>query len=143
MKLLLILAPVALLAACQPAATEDEAPTAPPEQPIEIPPPPGAEPAAAVPAFVGIWAADTDWCLNPSGDHRPVQLTETRFSGYENSCEITEVTPTDVGWTATFTCAAEGQISTEPVAIEADTQTLEINWFAQGGQSVEWRRCPA
>lgn len=136
---MLFLVPIALLAACQ--RTED-APEAPMPEPVEVPPPPGAAPVQGEPAFVGVWSADPAWCLNPNGANRPVQLTRTRFTGYENSCEITQVTPTDVGWTATFTCVAEGQITTEPVSMEADAETLEINWINQGGQSVEWRRCP-
>lgn len=143
MKPLFLFAPLVLLCACQP-APDEAPPSAPPVTPVEIPLPAGVEPADPVPAFVGIWSAEEAWCLNPDGERRPVQLTESRFTGYENTCEITQVTPTDVGWTATFTCIAEGEITTQPVAIEANDQTLEINWIEDsGGQSVEWRRCPA
>lgn len=143
MKALLIPTAALMLAACQPAGDAD-----PGELPPDAPPPadsadlaPPPEPGGDL-AFVGSWAADPAWCSNTTGPERPVVITETEFRGYENTCQITGLQPADGGWTATFVCQAEGTTTSEPVGIEADTDTLELTWIDQG-QSVEWRRCPA
>lgn len=151
MRLLLISAAVLALAACQPAG--DEAPgdlpaDAPLTTPVEDQSPAAdtpvePEPAQTQsPAYVGFWVAELDWCSNTVGPEQPLEITETTFYGYENHCEITQVEPSDEGWSATFVCEAEGETSSHPVGIEADARHLEITWIDEG-YSVDWRRCPA
>lgn len=136
MKYALIISVAVVLAGCQPAQeTKSEAPPSPPQAP--------AGPAAPEPppAFVGTWAAEPSWCSNSIGPERPITVSETTFQGYENTCEITELQPTEAGWDATFACQAEGQASSHPVQIEANRERLEITWVSEG-YDVEWRRCP-
>lgn len=130
---LLLCAGALLLAACQPTAQEApaDAPAAP-ETPA---------PVDATPAFVGRWAAEANWCANTMGPERPIELTETEFRGYENTCQISDLAEADGGWTATLACQAEGETRSQPVRIEADTERLMIAWQGDG-YDVEWRRCP-
>ena len=140
-RYLLMSAAAFALAACEPA---DEAPDAlPDETPAETPvtpaPTPGPTPTPA--GYVGAWAADPAWCENTTGPERPVRITATRFEGYENSCDITEVQPADGGWTATFTCQAEGMTNVEQVGLQPDGDRLELTWTGSG-QAVTFTRCP-
>ncbi|MBN8552836.1 MAG: hypothetical protein J0L52_08075 [Caulobacterales bacterium] len=141
MKVTLPLVVAAFLAACQPAA--DQAADADADRAEESVSPSGQAPAAEPPpAYVGSWVADLAWCQNTVGPERPIVVTATEFQGYENTCQITQVSPTDSGWDATFVCQAEGTTSNHPVGIQANADRLEVSW-RQEGYSVAWRRCPA
>ena len=140
-RYLILPAAVLALAACEPAAEAPEAPPAEPSAgaPVTLEPTPTPEPTPA--AYVGAWAADPAWCENTTGPERPVRITATRFEGYENSCDMTEVQPADGGWTATFTCQAEGMTNVESVDMRPSGDQLELTWIGSG-QSVTFTRCP-
>ena len=137
-RYLILSAAVLALAACEPAAEAPEAPPAEPSAGAPETPEPTSEPTPA--AYVGAWAADPAWCENTTGPERPVRITATRFEGYENSCDMTEVQPADGGWTATFTCQAEGMTNVESVDMRPSGDQLELTWGS--GQSVTFTRCP-
>ena len=141
MRVVLIPAAALMLVACQP-NDDGRLDTADPDTRAAAPRAPESSSVPAPAAYVGRWAADLTWCANTIGPERPIQITETQFQGYENTCEITERQAADDGWTATFVCQAEGQVSTHPVRIVANGTRLAITWIDEG-YDVDWRRCPA
>ena len=140
-RYLILPAAVLALAACEPAAEAPEAPPTEPSAGAPVTPEPTPEPIPTPAAYVGAWAADPAWCEYTTGPERPVRITATRFEGYENSCDMTEVQPADGGWTATFTCQAEGMTNVESVDMRPSGDQLELTWIGSG-QSVTFTRCP-
>lgn len=98
---------------------------------------PGAGPAS----FVGRWTAKVEWCAAPSGEGRPIEITTSRFEGYENSCEITAIDQTINGYDATLRCEAEGQTTTERVGLVVAGQTLTLTYLDRGGDPVTLTKC--
>jgi len=98
---------------------------------------PGTGPAS----FVGRWTANVEWCAAPSGEGRPIEITTTRFEGYENSCEITAIDQTINGYDATLRCEAEGQTTTERVGMVVAGQTLTLTYLDRGGDPVTLTKC--
>lgn len=140
---------VLAVAACGPG--EPNPPTEPAD-PIETPeaavdpsaPPPGA--GSALPGsgprnFVGRWAADVSWCPNTTGPERPIEITTTRFEGYENSCAIGSVNQIADGYQATLTCTAEGAVSSERVRLNVIGQTLRLTWLDRDSAVVALTKC--
>ena len=111
-------------------------PSAPPEVGSGLP---GAGPAS----FVGRWAADIAWCSNTTGAERPIEITTTRFEGYENSCSIDRIDETAVGYDADLTCEAEGQTTQERVRLAAQGDSLRLTWPDRDGAVVLLTRCGA
>lgn len=137
------------LAACGPG--EPNPPTEPAE-PLDTPDvavDPAVSPAgggAALPGagprnFVGRWAADVSWCPNTIGIERPIQITTTRFEGYENSCAITSITQVADGYEAALSCAAEGMVSNERVRMSVTGQTLRLTWLNRDNAVVTLKKC--
>ena len=138
------------VAACGPA--EPNPPTEPAE-PIDTSaaaaPPPAARPAGAgatLPgtgprSFVGRWAADVSWCPNTTGPERPIEITTTRFEGYENSCAIGSVDQIANGYEAALTCTAEGATSTERVRMAVSGQTMRLTWLDRDNAVVTLTKC--
>ena len=137
------------LAAC---GSGDPNPPTEPAEPIDTPgaaggpevPPPGAGstlPGAGPRNFVGRWAADVSWCPNTIGPERPIELTTTRFEGYENSCAITSIIQVADGYEAALTCTAEGAVSNERVRLNAIDQTLRLTWLDRDNALVVLTKC--
>ena len=113
---------------------------APPATPAEV----GASLPGSGPArFVGRWAAEPAWCANPSGAERPVEITPTRFEGYENSCAIDRIDERTGGYDLALTCTAEGMRSQERVRLEAQGDALRLTWPDRNGAVVLLTRCGA
>lgn len=140
---------VLAIAACGPG--EPNPPTEPAE-PVNMPgatddpitPPPGAGPALPGTGprnFVGRWAADVSWCSNTTGPERPIEITTTRFEGYENSCAIASISQVADGYEALLTCAAEGAISNERVRMSVAGQTMRLTWLNRDGAGVSLTKC--
>jgi predicted small lipoprotein YifL len=120
-----------------------------PAQPIEaadpgapiddgtIPMTPGRGPRS----FVGRWAADVAWCAAPEGDGRPIEITATRFEGYENSCAIGSIDEVADGYVATLACVAEGTSSEERVKMSVAEEVLTLTYLDRSGEPVELRKC--
>ena len=94
---------------------------------------------------VGIWAAEPDWCAYASqiGSHdpAPIALTETEFLGLENSCTITEVRGTGVGfsWAIDMVCQSEGSTyDDQMLVLLAGADELYIY---RGFAPVRFNRC--
>jgi hypothetical protein len=98
---------------------------------------PGTGPAS----FVGRWAADVSWCVNPQGAHRPVEITPIRFEGYENSCHIATVDETATGYLATLQCQAEGATRTDRVHMSVTGQILTLTYPDQDDAQVKLTKC--
>ena len=146
--LISILALSALLAACgdrrdvnpptEPAQTVGRASSAPSAGPSSIAANlPGAGPAN----FVGRWSANVEWCAAPRGDQRPIEITTTRFEGYENSCDITRIDQRDGGYEAALACVAEGQTSNERVRMVVDDQVMTLTYLDRNNGQVALTRC--
>lgn len=81
------------------------------------------------PLFVGVWAAEQEWCeIAPgSGDPAPIAITENEFIGYENRCAIAQIEEgTEAGWRVTMTCQAEGVETTEIMELDIDGDKLRL-----------------
>ena len=137
------------LAACGPG--EPNPPTEPAD-PIDTPgaaappssPPPGAGsilPGTGPRSFVGRWAADVSWCPNVTGPERPIEITTTRFEGYENSCAIAEVDQVGEGYEAALTCTGEGMTSSERVRMAVAGQTMRLTWLNRDNAVVNLTKC--
>ncbi|MDY6923835.1 MAG: hypothetical protein SWI22_07755 [Pseudomonadota bacterium] len=137
------------LAACGPG--ESNSPTEPAD-PIDTPEA-AAPPAAASPgmgsvmpgsgprSFVGRWTADVAWCPNTTGPERPIEITTTRFEGYENSCAIASVDQIADGYDAVLTCTGEGTVSNERVRLSVSGQTLRLTWLNRDNALVTLTKC--
>ena len=145
----LSLVAVLAVAACGPG--EPNPPTQPAE-PIDTPeaaappptPPPGLGPAlpgGGPRNFVGRWAADVSWCSSTSGAERPIEITTTRFEGYENSCAIEAIQQVSDGYEADLTCMAEGSVAKERVRMSVAGQTLRLTWLNRDNAVVNLTKC--
>lgn len=140
MRHLAALTITALVAACS------QGPVNPPTEPAEPVGPPAAAPgpSGVGPAsFVGRWAADPSWCVDPVGAERPIEISLTRFEGYENGCDITTVTESQGGYDVTLACEAEGQTTTERARLVAADDRLTLTWLDRAATVVNLTRCPA
>jgi hypothetical protein len=138
------------VAACGPG--EPNPPTDPAE-PLDTPaaaappvaaPPPGAGtilPGTGPRNFVGRWAADVSWCPNTTGPQRPIEITTTRFEGYENSCAISSIDQVADGYEAALTCTAEGAVSNERVRMAVSGQAMRLTWLNRDNAVVTLTKC--
>jgi len=141
---------VLAVAACGPAETN---PPTEPAEPIDTAgaaapppaePPPGAGtilPGTGPRSFVGRWAADVAWCPNTTGPQQPIEITTTRFEGYENSCAIGSVDQIANGYEAALTCTAEGATSTERVRMAVSGQSMRLTWLNRDNAVVTLTKC--
>jgi hypothetical protein len=152
---------IAVLAMSALAACGGNTPAPPPEQNAEAPaaeapaapqpaaprPAPAAEgtaaSASAVAPMIGTWAADLANCQNGA-----ITITETRFEGAENGCDITSIVDNgDGSFTATLSCTAEGAATTERISMVplfAPTgEGIGLTYLDRGNEAVTVLRCVA
>ena len=140
-----------MLAGCGQSGTN--APTDP-AAPIDTPeaqappatPPPGVGsimPGSGPQTFVGRWAGNAAWCANPQGAERPIEISTTRFEGYENSCGIVSITQVADGYQAALACASEGQTSNERVRMAVHGDGIRLTWLNRDNAVISLVRCPA
>ena len=138
------------LAACgQSGVNPPTAPAAPINTPeAEAPPPtppPGVGsimPGSGPQTFIGLWAANRAWCINPAGAQRPIAISTTRFEGYENSCGIVSVSQVSDGYEVSLACAGEGQTSSERVRMNVQGDDMRLTWLNRNSAVVSLGRCP-
>ena len=143
------LAPATVLAL---AACGESGPVNPPTEPAAAVQSP--DPAVAAPrgqtsmlpgrgpvSFVGRWAADVSWCAAPQGERRPIEITSTRFEGYENSCEIAAVEELADGYVATLACISEGTARSERVRFQVSQDVMRLSYLDRTGDPVELKKC--
>lgn len=122
----------------EPAAPVGRASTAPSAGPSSIAASlPGAGPAN----FVGRWAANVEWCAFPEGERRPIEITVTRFEGYENRCDIRSITQRDGGYEATLDCLGEGETFSERVLMVVSDEVMTLTYLDRDSPRVGLTRC--
>ncbi|MFN3930315.1 MAG: hypothetical protein ACK4JY_01085 [Brevundimonas sp.] len=143
-----LLAVVAVAACGDGEANPPTQPASPIDTPEAAAPPPAASPGvgSVMPgsgprSFVGRWTADVSWCSNTTGPERPIEITTTRFEGYENSCAIGSVDQIADGYEAGLTCTAEGVVSRERVRLSVTGQTLRLTWLNRDNALVTLTKC--
>jgi predicted small lipoprotein YifL len=130
----------------------ESGPVNPPTQPAApveavdptAPPPRGQTsmlPGRGATSFVGRWAADVSWCAAPQGERRPIEITSTRFEGYENSCEIAAVDEVADGYVATLACVSEGTVRSERVRFQVTQDVMRLSYLDRAGDPVTLRKC--
>ena len=133
-------------------ACGDNGPVNPPTQPAaplsgEDPTAPAAAgqtsmlPGRGATSFVGRWAADVSWCAAPQGANRPIEISSTRFEGYENSCEIAAVDEVADGYVATLACISEGAGRSERVRFQVTQDVMKLTYLDRSGGPVTLRKC--
>ena len=98
-------------------------------------------PGRGATSFVGRWAADVSWCAAPQGANRPIDITATRFEGYENSCGIAAVEEVADGYVATLACVSEGTARSERVRFQVTGDLMRLTYLDRGGDPVELHKC--
>lgn len=98
-------------------------------------------PGRGAQSFVGRWAANVEWCAAPQGANRPIEISSTRFEGYENSCEIAAVEEVADGYVATLACVSEGTARSERVRFQVTGATMRMSYLDRGGEPVELNKC--
>lgn len=153
----LLILPLAL-AACG----DNGADVAPPAGQAPAPAPAAAAPAAPSPAALpaaaggqaasgdldflwGTWAANLAWCTDQTNGS-PITISEDRFEGAENVCDITSLTDSgDGSYAAQMSCQGEGQTISETIAmtpIFAPTgEGLVLQYPDRGTERTTLYRC--
>lgn len=147
MRLVALLLTATALSACGESGPVN--PATEPAQPIEVADPAvpiddgtiPMTPGRAPRSFVGRWAADVAWCAASQGDGRPIEITATRFEGYENSCAIGSIDEVRDGYVATLACEAEGTSNEERVKMSVADEVLTLTYLDRSGEPVELRKC--
>ena len=98
-------------------------------------------PGRGAASFVGRWAADVSWCAAPQGERRPIEITSTRFEGYENSCEIAAVDEVADGYVATLACLSEGSARSERVRFQVTQEVMRMSYLDRAIDPVTLRKC--
>ena len=98
-------------------------------------------PGRGATSFVGLWAADVSWCAAPQGERRPIEITSTRFEGYENSCEIAAVDEVADGYVATLACVSEGTARSERARFQVTQDVMRLTYLDRAGDPVTLRKC--
>lgn len=134
------------------AACGDNGPVNPPTEPAapvtaDDPSAPAARgqtsmlPGRGATSFVGRWAADVSWCAAPQGERRPIEISSTRFEGYENSCSIAAVEEVADGYVATLACLSEGAARSERVRFQVSQDVMRLTYLDRAGDPVTLRKC--
>ena len=98
-------------------------------------------PGRGATSFVGRWAADVRWCAAPQGALRPIEITSTRFDGYENACSIAAVEEVSDGYVATLACMSEGAARSERVRFQVTDDIMRLTWLDRAGEPVILKKC--
>lgn len=100
---------------------------------------PGAGPVS----FVGRWSSNRDWCARPQADQRPIEITTTRFEGYENGCDLLVIDQVEGAYEATRRCTSEGATTTDRVRMAVNGETLTLTYLDQPGvTATTLLKCP-
>ena len=98
-------------------------------------------PGRGAASFVGRWAVDVSWCAAPQGERRPIEITSTRFEGYENSCEIAAVDEVADGYVATLACLSEGTARSERVRFQVTQEIMRLSYLDRTAEPVTLKKC--
>jgi hypothetical protein len=98
-------------------------------------------PGRGATSFVGRWTANVEWCAAPQGANRPIEISSTRFEGYENSCEIAAIEEVADGYVATLACVSEGTARSERVRFQVTGDNMRMTYLDRTGGAVELHKC--
>ena len=120
---------------------EPAAPLRTPEamQPVE-PPGPSSLAGRGPRSFVGVWAANPQWCARPQGERSPITLTPLRFDAYGRNCDIASIDETGSGYVSVLRCA--GRAQTERVHMSTSGDVMNLTYVDQDMKTVKLARCP-
>jgi hypothetical protein len=100
---------------------------------------------ATEPAYIGVWASDSEGCKYP---REVLQITKKEITGNEWMCRIKNISSDGAGWLASLACAGEGSEYTLTSHWEIATnghfrETLKTSkppavCKGQAGRSTEW-----
>jgi hypothetical protein len=154
MKIVLLLAPIVLLAACS------ERRVNPPTEPAKAITSPTVDGATDAPddsmaplmpgtgptSFIGRWSIDPALCAAAQGERRPIEFTTTRFEGYGNGCDIARIDQVTGGYQATLSCPAPAGSHVERLQMSVVGQTLALVYVDRPGpdgspRSVKLLKC--
>lgn len=93
-------------------------------------------------SFVGLWAANLNWCNQSDGQQSPIRITPMRFEAYQNSCDIASIQETGSGYAATLSCVADGRAVTERLHMSSSGDVLNLVYLDQDRASLKLARCP-
>lgn len=134
-------APVAPLPTTKPAQPEPEIAVAAPQPAPSSGRPLSRQEQAALQPLFGVWAADLGSCERGS-----IEISQTRFEGAENGCDITSFVDTG-GWNfvATLSCPSGGQIVQERIGMvplySPSGEAIGMTYLDRDNQAVTVYRC--
>ncbi|RYG12075.1 MAG: hypothetical protein EON96_14310 [Caulobacteraceae bacterium] len=142
-----MVAAIAALAACGDhqvnPPNEPAAPLRTPEAMQQVEPPGPSSLAMRGPrSFVGVWAANPQWCARPQGERSPITLTPLRFDAYGHNCDIASIDETGSGYVAALRCATSGQAKTERVHMSTTGDVMNLTYIDRDMTTVKLARCP-
>lgn len=135
--------PVLVLAACSNTETPAPAPSsAPPPAPSAEAQPVAAAGEADLAPLFGTWALDPARCEGPV-----LKISQTRFEGAENGCDIAGFTDNGNGsYTAHLRCSAEGNTVEEAISMRpifAPTgEGIDLTYLNRENLTTTVLRCP-
>ena len=141
MKVVLVLASLMLLTAC------DRARVNPPTEPAKPVTSPAVDPTAEAPSgsmaplmpgtgptsFVGRWTPDPVLCTQPTRDPRLIEITPLRFDGGGLGCDIGRINQVTGGYQASLSCPAAAGVHVERVQMSVTGQTLDLVYVDRRG----------
>jgi hypothetical protein len=138
-RFLVIAALPLALAACNSDQPATQAPASNPPA-AEAPSQPAPVTDVAKAPLFGSWAADLANCGTP------ILISETRFEGAENICDITSIEDNgDGSFTVSMSCNSQGQVSSERVsmlpAFGPQGEGIVLKYLDRGGDPVSVFRC--
>ncbi len=145
--LLPALAACALLSACDERQvnppSEPAAPLRTPDamQPVE-PAGPSYLAGRGPRSFVGVWAANPQWCVNPRGANSPITLTPMRFDAYGRNCDIARIDEAGSGYFAALSCMVQGKPVNERVHMGTTGDVLTLTYMDRDRLTTKLARCP-
>lgn len=127
-------------AAATPASTAPAAEAQPAPEPVAV----AAAEADTAPLF-GTFAKELSWC-DGEGEGFPVTISAASFQGYENSCDITELTDNgDGSFGAELSCTGEGQTVEESLVLvpvfAPSGEGINITYVDRGNDRTTLLRC--
>jgi hypothetical protein len=93
-------------------------------------------------SFVGLWAANLNWCSQSQGQQSPIRITPMRFEAYQNSCDIVSIQETGSGYGATLSCVTNGRVATQRLHISSSGDVLNLAYLNPDRPPLKLARCP-
>lgn len=93
-------------------------------------------------SFVGVWAANPEWCARPQGENSPITITPMRFDAYGRNCTIDQIDERGAGYVAALSCMVQGQAVNERVHMGTAGDVLTLTYLDRERLTTKLARCP-